>query len=135
MYAAPLRKRSLVTLLVLFSFLIAVASGIALFVWPGRGAGVAFAPLGLNHRTWEDLHIVGSVIFLVVAGYHLWLNRKALVNHVTMPAAPLSATGFRISREFFVGLAAGLAIAVTAVLSVPPATLITGLQTTLKGLW
>jgi hypothetical protein len=65
------------------SFLVMSITGIVLFITPkGRVAHwVEWRMLGLTKDQWGGLHIWFSLIFMVMAAFHIYLNWKPLLNY------------------------------------------------------
>lgn len=75
--------RALTSILAASSFSILVFSGVILFVSPpGRIANwTNWAILGLRKQEWTSLHLWFSVLFLLVAIAHVYLNWRPMVNY------------------------------------------------------
>ena len=76
--------RRVTSLLMLFSFVIMVLSGIADFISPfGRlSMMIHWTFLGLDKMSWIALHIVFMVIFTLAGLIHIYLNFKPIKNYL-----------------------------------------------------
>jgi len=76
----PFQARSLTSLTLVLSFLWMTFSGLVLYLGPpggqARRAGWTYARLGRDD--WMAQHMTSSLVFLIAASAHLWLNRRAL---------------------------------------------------------
>jgi hypothetical protein len=75
--------RAFVSILTGFSFLVVSFSGVVLFFSPqGRIANWSnWTFWGVDKHRWGDLHTCFSVLFILAAAVHIWLNRKPLVTY------------------------------------------------------
>jgi len=75
--------RAFVSVTSMLSFLGMSVTGVALFVTPpGRIAHwTGWTLSGLTKDQWVALHIWFSIVFLVAAAFHLYLNWKPLVSY------------------------------------------------------
>jgi len=75
--------RALTSVLIALSFLVLVATGVVLFVSPpGRVANwTNWAILGMTKKDWTALHIWFSVLFLLVAIFHLVFNWRPMLSY------------------------------------------------------
>ncbi len=77
------RWRAMTSVLIAASFAILLVSGIMLFVSPpGRVANwTNWTILGLRKQEWIGLHIWFSLLFLLVALFHIFFNWRPLLNY------------------------------------------------------
>ena len=77
------RFRALTTCVVLLGFVLLLVSGGVLFVSPpGRVANWSqWQMLGLTKRSWSEVHIAFSALFLTAAMVHLAFNWRPLLHH------------------------------------------------------
>lgn len=106
----PLNKKGLTTLVLFLSSLIVSFSGIVLYISPKKYAP-AWAKgllLGLEKDQWKEIHTVVSVLLIIVAIVHLYLNWRIFSNYIKSRIK----TGLNLKRElaiaclivaFFVG--------------------------------
>lgn len=72
--------KQVVSLLMLLSATIMVATGIIMFVMPGHGpAGAGHKVLGLSRMQITNLHITFMIPFVIATILHIALNAKSLV--------------------------------------------------------
>jgi hypothetical protein len=80
------RFRAFVSLLAAFSFAAISITGIILYLAPsGRLAGLRqWSVWSLSREQWIALHLSFSVVFMITAILHLWLNRKPLLTYLKL---------------------------------------------------
>ncbi|MCB4458388.1 DUF4405 domain-containing protein [Leisingera sp. McT4-56] len=125
-----LTTRALAVFGVTFSFAAILLSGSILFLAPmGRAAQAAdWDVLGLARQGWSDLHIVLAALFI---GFSLW--HAALHFHVFKTlifGSSMSPRGHR--AEALIALAAVAAVTALALLQLPPASWLLGLNEMFK---
>ncbi len=81
--------RALTSLCVAVSFLAMVISGVAMFLAPSTRIAreINWQMWGLSKAAWQDLHLVFSALFLIVAVIHTVFNWRAMVNYLKARAA------------------------------------------------
>lgn len=125
--------RAFVTLVVGFAFTLMALSGLALYFAP-RGSHLSIGQwtlLGLDREQWLSLHFAASLTVLFIAAFHLYNNRKAFWNYLHGKAkAP-----FTLQRELVAASLVAALLALSAVFSVPPASLLVTINETLKDRW
>jgi len=111
--------RPFISFLLLLSFLLLAFSGLMLYLRPEGSIArwTGWNILGINKKSWEGIHTIFCILFLVVTSIHLVLNWKALLHYLSGKTA--RSRNFR--REL--AAAAGLIVVVFtfAVLQLPPA--------------
>lgn len=80
------RFRAFISLLTALSFIALSFTGVILYVAPsGRLANLReWSVWTLSREQWVGLHLSFSVVFLITAILHLWLNRKAFFNYLKL---------------------------------------------------
>ena len=75
-----LRWRGMVTLLLLLALVVDALSGIILYITPAGSLArrTAWTFWGLSKDSWEDLHIVFSLVLLLILAGHLYFNWRML---------------------------------------------------------
>ncbi|MDZ7402390.1 MAG: DUF4405 domain-containing protein [candidate division KSB1 bacterium] len=98
--------RGFTSLLMFFSFLISLVSGIVLYFPPqGRVANwTHWTFWGLDKETWGALHINSSLVFFIIAILHLYYNWKILWMYIKKKAE------MAINLKLELGIAAVVAI-------------------------
>lgn len=98
--------RGFTSLLMFFSFLISLVSGIVLYFPPqGRVANwTHWTFWGLDKETWGALHINSSLVFFIIAILHLYYNWKILWMYIKKKAE------LAINLKLELGIAAVVAI-------------------------
>ncbi len=78
------RFRGFVSLLNTFSFIISLISGIVLYFTPqGKIAHwTNWTYWGLDKETWGALHINSSLIFFIIAVFHIYYNWRAITGYI-----------------------------------------------------
>jgi hypothetical protein len=111
--------RRLVSISAFFSFLGLGATGIALFTSPpGRIARWgSWRIAGLNKSTYEDIHMVLALLFIIAGTLHLYYNWSPFVSYLRNAAKRLVL----ITREFTVALGITILLVVSAIWAFPPA--------------
>lgn len=86
-----MKIRKLISLLLLFSFIVLLLSSIVLYVMPhGRVAYWAdWRLIGLDKEAWDNLHINSGLLFVLAGIWHTFLNLKPLLNYLGKSAGKL----------------------------------------------
>ncbi len=107
-----LRWRGLASLLLSFSFLVALVSGLVLWlVHPSPAAGGGALMLGLGKGVWKQAHIYVSLLMAVAAVLHLCLNWSLYCGYLWERAAK------RLNQKLELALALAITAAVCYVAS------------------
>lgn len=130
---SKISKIGLISYLSFVSFLIMLVTGIVLYFEPqGRVAyWTHWSFLGLTKTGWDQVHITSSVLFTIVATYHLVLNWRVLLSYLREKAGK----ALRMKPELLISLAAGLVLIAGTIYGVPPFGSIVKLSEHLKGQW
>ncbi len=134
----PVRRRrfslrGFTSLLLSFAFLAMCVSGAMLFVTPrGRVANWSdWSLLGLTKHEWGSVHVNNSVLFVVIAVIHLFLNWSVLIRYIKNKAA----TGVNMKKELaLAGVVAAVCLA-GPIWSVPPFSTVMSLNENIKNYW
>ena len=134
-----IRGRALTAVLLLFTFLVLVISGIVLYIVPrGRVANLLdWHLLLLTKQDWGNVHIVFGALFLIAGVIHIWLNRKPLINYVhdrfgDRRRRPLPGG---VKWELIAAAIVSAVLLVSAIEQVPPASYLMDLHLSIKNLW
>lgn len=113
---SPFRWRSFVSVAVLLSFLLVLASGVALFARPEGSLArwVGWSLLGADKKQWESLHNATVLLFAVLSAIHLYLNWRSLVTYLRRQGSAWPR------REFVAGLFLVALVSVGAVIGSQP---------------
>jgi hypothetical protein len=80
----PFTTRGFVSLVVTFSFLVLMMSGIALYIAPtcrvARDSGWSF--ICISKETWESLHVVFAFVFILSTVFHFIYNSKLFFRYI-----------------------------------------------------
>ena len=129
----PFSMRGFTSLLLTLSFLVMVVAGIMLFLTPrGRVANwTDWTLLGLGKEQWGAVHIMNSILFVIIAGLHLYLNWSVFLGYLRKKAV----AGLHMKRELAVATAVAILLVVGAIASVPPFSSIMALNDDIKDYW
>ena len=125
-------NRGLFSLLTSAGFLIMGISGLVLFIMPaGRVAyWTDWRFLWLSKTQWDNIHILGSVLFLVAGACHVYLNWKPLVRYIKGKTG-----GLKASRELIVAVSVTGIIVIAGIAPFPPLNWILDLSETASSAW
>ncbi len=131
--AGRFRWRAFVTLYVTLSFLLLAVSGIVLYLAPhGRVAYWTHWTLGgLGRESWQALHTVLALLFVLAGAVHLYFNWRVLWSYLRSRLA----TGVHLKREVTLALAATVAVAALTLSDLPPFSSLMELGERAKGSW
>ena len=95
-----LNWRALTSLILVWSFIIEVITGIVLYIVPpGRIANwTNWKLLGINKSGWEALHTIFGYLFLFFGILHIIYNWKPMVNYIKKKVN----TGIRVKKELVI---------------------------------
>lgn len=113
-----IKIRRLISWISFFSFSVLGITGLVLYFTPqGRIANWAnWRFLSLSKEDWSNIHIIVSMLFLITAIWHIYLNWKPLINY-------LKNTGKQISfskPDFVIALVITLVFSLGAYFHLPP---------------
>lgn len=110
-----------------------VVSGLVAYIVPhGRVAYRTHRQFpGLSKTNWDDVHILSSIVFLVAASVHIYLNRKPLLRAVS---AKMSGTA-GLRKEPVLAIVIGVFVFISAVYHVPPLSYLLDLNAYVKTTW
>ncbi len=125
--------RGFASLLLTLSFLVMAVSGTMLFLTPrGRVAHwTDWTLLGLGKDQWGAVHIMNSILFVLIAGLHLYLNWSLFLGYLKKKAV----AGLHMKRELAVAAAVAILMVVGAIASIPPFSSIMALNDEIKDYW
>jgi len=125
--------RSFISFLITLAFLVAVFSGVMLYVTPqGRMAHwTGWRLLGYDKDQWTALHINMCLLFLIGSGVHIYLNWRVLWSYVTTKAT----AGFRRRWEFVSALGLSVAFILGTHWLLPPLGSIIRFNEDIKAYW
>jgi hypothetical protein len=131
--AGRFRWRAFVTFYVTLSFLLLAVSGIVLYVAPpGRVAHWTHWTLGgLDRESWQALHTVLAMLFVLAGAVHLYFNWRVLWSYLRSRLA----AGVHLKREITLALAATLAVVALTLSGLPPFASVMALGEQAKGSW
>ncbi|MDX9714902.1 MAG: DUF4405 domain-containing protein [Dissulfurispiraceae bacterium] len=126
-------KRGFISLVTAFSFIAMTVSGIVLYFTPhGRIAywtDWKFALLTKNN--WADMHVLTSLLFVVVAVWHLLLNWKVFLSYISRKLESAA----RLKRELAIAAVLTIVFTFGPVFSIPPFSYVIDFSEYLKMAW
>jgi hypothetical protein len=125
--------RGFTSLLLTMLFLVIAVSGVMLFLTPrGRVANwTGWTLLGLDKDQWGALHIMVGILFVIIAGLHLYLNWSVFLSYLKKK----SIAGMNMKRELAVATVVAILLLVGAITGVPPFSSIMALNDDIKDYW
>jgi uncharacterized protein DUF4405 len=98
----PFHTKGFVSLLITLSFLVMVVAGGVLYISPkGRVAHwTGWMVAGLDKEQWSAVHMAASFVFVVAAGFHLYLNWASFWSYLKARAV----SGLNLKRELALAL-------------------------------
>jgi len=132
-HTARFQWRAFVSVTSMLSFLGMSVTGVALFVTPpGRIAHwTAWTLFGLTKDQWVGLHIWFSIVFLVAAVFHLYLNWRPLISYFKNRARRT----FALRWEWVLSLAICALVLVGTLGEVTPFSNVLALSERIKHTW
>ncbi len=132
---AGIQGRTLTSVLMLLSFVVLGSSGAILFFAPrGHVANASgWELLGLTRWQWEDLHACFALLVLAAAVPHIWMNRRALVNHIRQRTAALATPLLPVRFEVLVAVALCVTVLIGSVWQAPPFSTVADLRNEMRG--
>jgi hypothetical protein len=125
--------RAFVSVTTILSLLAMSVTGVVLFVTPpGRIAHwTGWTLSGLDKDQWTALHIWFSLVFLIAAAFHIYLNWKPLVSYFTSRARK----AFALRREWVVSVALCVLVSVGTLTEVTPFSSVLALNERIRHGW
>ncbi|MCD4719416.1 MAG: DUF4405 domain-containing protein [Desulfobacula sp.] len=128
-----IKTRRLISWISFFSFAVLGITGLVMYFTPqGRISNWAdWYFLGLAKEDWSNIHIIVSMLFLVTAIWHIYLNWKPLVNYLKNTHKQISF----IKPDFIIALIITIVFSLGAYFHLPPFSLaLNGLEK-VKNYW
>ncbi len=125
--------RGFTSLLMFFSFLISLISGIVLYFPPqGKIAHwTHWAFLSLDKDMWGALHINSSLVFFIIALVHLYYNWKVILRYIKKK----SEMAFNIKYELITAFIISIFIIVATIFNIEPFRTIIRWNDDIKNFW
>ncbi len=125
--------RTLTSLVVTWSFLVAVVTGIVLYIVPqGRVAyWVDWSLLSLTKTAWGNIHIIFGAVFIVMGAFHVYFNWKPMKKYMVERAKG----HVHLRKELVVATGLSFLILVGAIANVPPVSWLFDLNAVTKQAW
>ena len=127
------RLRIFISLLIAFSGLVMILSGLVLYVVPeGRVAyWTNWKLLGLTKTDWGSVHTNLSLVFFIALFFHLYYNWRVLKAYLKDRVRQT----FALRRELAAALALGLVVVFGSIAALPPFSQVMDLGATAKKTW
>ena len=128
-----LRLRGFTSLLMFFSFLISLISGIVLY-FPPQGKIAHWTHWtfwGLDKELWGALHINSSLIFFIIALFHFYYNWKVILRYIKKRAK----MAFNLKYEFLFAAALSIFITMATIFNIEPFKTIIKWNDDIKNYW
>jgi len=125
--------RGFTSLLMFFSFLISLISGIVLY-FPPQGKIAHWTHWtfwGLDKDMWAALHINSSLVFFIIAVLHLYNNWKVLIRYIKKKAL----MAFNLKYELLISFIISIFIIVATIFSIEPFQTIIKWNDDIKNYW
>lgn len=125
--------RGFTSILMFFSFLISLVSGIVLY-FPPQGKIAHWTHWtfwGLDKETWGALHINSSLIFFIIALLHLYYNWKVLWHYIKKRAE----LAFNLKLELVIAAAVAIFIVLATLYNLQPFATIIKWNDDIKNYW
>ncbi len=128
-----IKWRTYASLGISWMFLIMGITGLVLYVVPqGRIAyWVDWRFLGLSKTDWGNIHILASILFIALGGWHLYFNWKAFLGHIRRKLSQ----GIRVRRELLITSVIAILVTVSAIWHIPPLGYLVDLNEFIKDSW
>ncbi|MFC1731625.1 DUF4405 domain-containing protein [candidate division KSB1 bacterium] len=112
------KSKSFITFIIAWVFIILLFSGVVIYFSPaGRIANwTQWGFLGLNKLTWQGVHIIFSILFVVGAVFHLFFNWKVLMHYLISKMTK----GIHLKRELAAATSIVFVILAASILNVYP---------------
>lgn len=125
--------RVLTSLIVTCAFVVMALSGVIAYIMPhGRIAyWTDWHFWGLTKTQWANMHIIASLLFLVVGGFHIYFNWTPLKKYFVGKLAG----SLRFGRELALAVVLTLAICLSGVLPYAPFSLVFDFNDYVKAAW
>jgi len=126
------QMKGFTSLLLAFSFMVLVFSGVILYFTPqGMIAHWSnWTLFGLGKEQWADIHICDSLLFLIATILHLYLNWRIFWSYIKKKAA-----GLNLKRELAAALVVTVVVVAGTHFSVPPLSNIIDWNSQIKRYW
>ena len=114
-------------------FVALAVTGIVLFVTPPWRIAywTGWRLFGLGKDQWANLHIWFALLFVILSGFHIWLNWRSLLGYFKSSVT----RHFALRREWTLALVLCGGIAVGALAEVPPFSSLIAWDETIKHSW
>jgi hypothetical protein len=125
--------RGLASLVTAVSFLIMTFTGTVAYIMPhGRIAyWTDWRLLGLSKTCWENIHILGGLLFLVAICFHVYFNWTSLTSYLV----DKTRQALNLKKEMALSLVVAFWVVMSAVLHLPPLSYVLDLNDYVKASW
>lgn len=128
-----IKGRALISLLTSWLFLVLAVTGLVLYVVPqGRIAyWVDWRLFGLTKSDWGNVHVVASLMFIVVGGWHFYYNWRAFLGHLRKKISQ----GIQLKKELYITAILTICLVAGALWRIPPVGYLVDLNEAIKDSW
>ena len=133
MSAGKWHMRALTSLMTLAGFIIMTVSGLVEYIRPaGRiSYWTHWSFLGLEKTAWDNIHVIGSIMFILGGAFHIYFNWKPIVNYFSAK----TAQALKHKKELaLTGLVSAWVVA-SGIWSLPPLSYVVDLGEDIKSVW
>ena len=125
--------RALTSLMTLAGFVIMTVSGLVELIRPaGRiSYWTHWSFLGLEKAAWDNIHIIGSILFIMGGAFHIYFNWKPIVNYFSAKASK----ALKHKKELLITGLVSLWVVASGIWSLPPLMYIVDLSEQIKTVW
>lgn len=122
--------RGMVTLLLLFSILVDIISGIILYITPAGSIArwTNWSFWGLDKYQWTDIHIIFSLVLIIILLGHLYFNWRVLAHFIWNKMRHV----LNLKKELATALVVTLLLLIGTLWNLEPLSSIVNLRETLK---
>ncbi|MBK7141460.1 MAG: DUF4405 domain-containing protein [bacterium] len=133
MSTSRIHTRGLTSFFTLFGFIIMSITGLVLYMAPaGRVAyWTIWDFVGLSKTSWDSIHILSSLLFIVAGVIHTWLNWKPLMNYFRDKLRQ----GLNLRRELAISSIVTVWVVVSAIWPFPPLSYLLDFNAWIKTVW
>jgi hypothetical protein len=133
MSASPIQTRGLTSFFTLFGFIVMSVTGLVLYIGPaGRVAyWTIWEFAGMTKTSWDNIHILSSLLFIIAGTIHTWLNWNPLMNYFR----DRLSKGLKLRRELGISMFVTIWVVVSAIWPFPPFSYLLDFNAWIKTIW
>ena len=125
--------RALTSLMTLAGFIIMTVSGIVEYIRPaGRiSYWIHWSFLGLQKAAWDNIHVIGSLLFIVGGAFHIYFNWKPIVNYFSAR----TAEAVKHKKELLITGLVTVWVVISGIWALPPLQYVVDFSEGIKSAW